>query len=88
MPHPVHLAPTALADPDNTSDHCRNVETENLSPTYRISLRASRAWDRLFGSIFSRARHAGDEGLVTRNDVDEKVEVVGLAERLGDVCAR
>jgi len=88
VPHPVHLAPTALADPDNTSDHCENVKIEYLSPTHRISLRAGRARDGLFSSIFSRARHAGDEGLVTRNDVDEKVELVRLAERLGDVCPR
>jgi hypothetical protein len=37
--------------------------------------------------IFPGSRYAGDEGLVSRDDVDEKVELVGLAERLGDVRA-
>jgi hypothetical protein len=38
--------------------------------------------------VLSGAGHAGNERLVARNDVDEKVKLIGFAQRLGDVGAR
>ncbi len=90
MPHPVHLAPPALVNQDNTSDRCRDSEGGNQKPipTHRFSFRASCARNRFLDGVFSGARHAGDKRFVARDDVDEKVELVGLAECLGNVGAR
>ena len=60
---------------------------EGSHHTHGISLRARRARNRLLG-ILPGAGHAGDEWFVTRNDVDEKVKLIGFAQRLCDVGAR
>lgn len=60
---------------------------EGIHHTHGISLRACRARNR-FLRVFPGAGHAGDEWFVTRNDVDEKVKLIGFAQRLCDVSAR
>ena len=52
--------------------------------TYRVSPHTDRARNGFLG-VFPGSRHAWDERLVARDDVDEKVKLVGLAKRLGDV---
>ena len=56
--------------------------------TYWVSPHADSTWNGFLRRVFPRSSHAGDEWFVTRDDVDEKVELVGLAERLCDVRAR
>lgn len=57
------------------------------SLTHRVSPQADCTWDSFLGRVFPGPSYAGDEWLVSRDDVNEKVELVGLAKRLGDVRA-
>jgi hypothetical protein len=76
-----------MSELDCSSEDAANKK-EGIYHTHGISLRASRARNRFLGSIFPGAGHAGDERFVTRNDVDEKVELIGFAQRLCNVSAR
>ena len=55
--------------------------------TYRVSPHTDCTWNRFLGRVFPGSRNAGDERLIAGDNVDEKVKLVGLAQRLGDIRA-